>query len=65
MNDLDVNPNDNDNELELGDLNDIFNEDPFSNPGGGTSPSGSPRDTQLSQPGSPSGAGSGSDPAFR
>ena len=65
MNDLDVNPNDNDNELELGDLNDIFDGDPFSSAGGGTSPSGSPRGAQMSQPGSPGSAVPGSDPAFR
>ena len=65
MDDLDVNPNDNDNELELGDLNDIFDSDPFSSAGGGTSPSGSPRGANTSQPGSPSQAAPGSDPAFR
>ena len=65
MNDLDVNPNDNDNELELGDLNDIFDSDPFSSAGGGTSPSGSPGGANPSQPGSPSCAAPGSDPAFR
>ena len=65
MNDLDVNPNDNDNELELGDLNDIFDSDPFGSGGGGTSPSGSPRGANNDQPGSPSKAAPGSDPAFR
>ena len=65
MNDLDVNPNDNDNELELGDLNDIFDSDPFSSAGGGASPSGSPGGANPSQPGSPSCAAPGSDPAFR
>jgi len=65
MNDLDVNPNDNDNELGLGDLNDIFDADPFSSAGAGNSPSGSPRGNQLSQPGSPSSQIPGSDPAFR
>ena len=64
MNDLDVNPNDNE-ELGLGDLNDIFDADPFSSAGGGNSPSGSPRGNQLSQPGSPSNQIPGSDPAFR
>ena len=64
MNDLDVNPNDNDNELGLGDLNDIFDADPFA-PGANNSPSGSPRGNQLSQPGSPSSQIPGSDPAFR
>ena len=65
MNDLDVNPNDNDDELALGDLNDIFDADPFSSAGGGTSPSGSPRGAQMSRPGSPGSAVPGSDPAFR
>ena len=64
MNEL-GNPNDNDNELELGDLNDIFDADPFSSAGGVTSPNGSPRGTQMSQPGSPGSAIPGSDPAFR
>merc|ERR550534_2338335 len=64
MNDLNMNPND-DEELGLGDINDIFNDDPFSSAGGGTSPSGSPRGNQLSQPGSPSSQIPGSDPAFR
>ena len=62
MNDVDA---DNDNELELGDLNDIFDSDPFSSAGGGTSPSGSPGGANPSQPGSPSSAAPGSDPAFR
>merc|ERR1719318_1229221 len=40
LNELDMNPND-DEELRMTDINDIFNEDPFSSAGGGTSPSGS------------------------
>ena len=64
MDDLDVNPNDNDNDgLGLDAFNDIFNADPFSR--AETSPSGSPRGNQLSQPGSPSSQVPGSDPAFR
>jgi len=65
MNDLDVNPNNDENELGLGDLNDIFDADPFSSAGAGNSPSGSPRGNQMSQPGSPSSHIPGSDPAFR
>ena len=66
MNDLDVNNDNNDNELELGDLNDIFDSDPFGTGGAATSPTGSTRGGgQLSQPGSPSSAIPGSDPAFR
>merc|ERR1719369_560334 len=58
MNDIDdMNPNGPDDGLGLGDLNDIFNDDPFSSAGGVTSPTGSPgRGAGLSQPGSP-GAG--------
>merc|ERR1719422_1617189 len=47
MNDLEMNQNDNE-ELGLTDITDIFNDDPFSSVGGGTSPSGSPRGHQLS-----------------
>ena len=64
LDDLDMNPNDNE-ELGLTELNDIFNDDPFSSAGGGTSPSGSPRGNKMSQPGSPSSQLPGSDPAFR
>lgn len=66
MNDLDVNNDNNDDELALGDLNDIFDSDPFGTGGAATSPTGSPRGTgQMSQPGSPGSAIPGSDPAFR
>ena len=66
MNDLDVNNDNNDDELALGDLNDIFDSDPFGTGGAATSPTGSPRGAgQMSQPGSPGSAIPGSDPAFR
>ena len=65
MNDLDVNNDNNDDELALGDLNDIFDSDPFGTGGAATSPTGSPRGAgQMSQPGSPGSAIPGSE-AFR
>ena len=65
MQDLEMNQNDNEDGLGLTDIDDIFKDDPFSSGGGGTSPSGSPRGHQLSQPGSPSSQIPGFDPAFR
>ena len=66
MNDLnDGIGNDNEDELALGDLNDIFDSDPFGS-AAATSPTGSgPGASQLSNPASPGSAVPGSDPAFR
>jgi mediator of RNA polymerase II transcription subunit 13 len=61
VNDMDINPNEND-ELGLGDLNDIFNDDPFSN-AGAASPSGADPGQEEEEEGDSQLPGG--DPAFR
>jgi hypothetical protein len=62
----DMNPNGADDSLGLGDLNDIFNDEPFTS-GGGNSPGDGGREGDgSSNPNTPhSGGLAGHDPAFR